>query len=128
MLLQHMALFWAKSFISKVKDICNSKKYHVLDKRPTFKNSVAEFFKLKALEAILKAFQRICTTLNTAVRGDFYAPVDFTYQIFNGKMWFCRFPSHQRHRISLFTGSKNMRKSLPFIVSSTCNDIHVHFM
>ena len=126
MLLQHMALFWAKSFISKVKDICNSKKYHVLDNRPTFKNSAAEIFKLKALEAVLKAIQRI--PRNTAVRGDFYAPVDFTYQIFNGKMWFCRFPSHLRHRISLFTGSKNMRKSLPFIVRSTCNDIHVHFM
>ena len=52
MLLQHMALFWAKSFISKAKDICNSKKYHVLDNRPTFKNSVA-------LEAVLKAIQRI---------------------------------------------------------------------
>ena len=96
-----------------------------MDNRPTFKDSVAEIFKLKALEAVLKAIQRI--PRNTAVRGDFYAPVDFTYQIFNGKMWFCRFPSHQRHRISLFTGSKNMRKSLPFIVSSTCNDIHVQF-
>ena len=59
MLLKHMALFWAKSFISKAKDICNSKKYHVLDDRPTFKNSVAEIFKLKALEAIPRAIQRI---------------------------------------------------------------------